>query len=48
MADPAARRLAERRNRIYGVFTYEAVFPAERADSYYPFLVEPSDDAPLP
>ncbi|WP_313046339.1 LacI family DNA-binding transcriptional regulator [Nonomuraea jabiensis] len=39
VADPAARRLVERRNRIYGVFTYEAVFPAESADFYYPFLV---------
>jgi DNA-binding LacI/PurR family transcriptional regulator len=39
VADPAARRLAERRNRIYGVFTYEAVFPAESADFYHPFLV---------
>ncbi|WP_162795329.1 LacI family DNA-binding transcriptional regulator, partial [Nonomuraea lactucae] len=39
VADPAARRLAERRNRILGVFTYEAVFPAESADFYHPFLV---------
>ncbi|MER7354163.1 LacI family DNA-binding transcriptional regulator [Nonomuraea dietziae] len=39
VADPAARRLVERRNRIYGVFTYEAVFPAESADFYHPFLV---------
>ncbi|MEV6157316.1 LacI family DNA-binding transcriptional regulator [Nonomuraea sp. NPDC052129] len=39
VADPAARGLAERRNRIYGVFTYEAVFPAEGADFYHPFLV---------
>ncbi|MEV0385688.1 LacI family DNA-binding transcriptional regulator [Nonomuraea sp. NPDC050643] len=39
VADPAARRLVERRNRIYGVFTYEAVFPAESADFYRPFLV---------
>ncbi|WP_218154052.1 LacI family DNA-binding transcriptional regulator [Nonomuraea pusilla] len=39
VADPAARRLAERRNRIYGVFTYEAVFPTETADFYHPFLV---------
>ncbi|MFG1707537.1 LacI family DNA-binding transcriptional regulator [Nonomuraea sp. M3C6] len=39
IADPAARRLAEGRNRILGVFTYEAVFPATSADFYYPFLV---------
>ncbi|GAA3209497.1 LacI family DNA-binding transcriptional regulator [Nonomuraea helvata] len=39
VADPAARRLAEGRNRILGVFTYEAVFPATSADFYYPFMV---------
>ncbi|MFJ7078494.1 LacI family DNA-binding transcriptional regulator [Streptomyces sp. NPDC098781] len=39
VADPAARRLAERRNRILGVFTYEAVFPSTSADFYHPFLV---------
>ncbi|MFG1972528.1 LacI family DNA-binding transcriptional regulator [Nonomuraea fuscirosea] len=39
IADPAARRLAEGRNRILGVFTYEAVFPAASADFYHPFLV---------
>ncbi|NUR86517.1 MAG: LacI family DNA-binding transcriptional regulator [Nonomuraea sp.] len=39
IADPAARRLAEGRNRILGVFTYEAVFPAAGADFYHPFLV---------
>ncbi|MGV9779018.1 LacI family DNA-binding transcriptional regulator [Streptosporangium sp. NPDC003464] len=39
VADPAARRLADRRNRILGVFTYEAVFPAEDADFYHPFLL---------
>jgi DNA-binding LacI/PurR family transcriptional regulator len=39
VADPAARRLADGRNRILGVFTYEAVFPAESADFYHPFLV---------
>ncbi|GAA5064054.1 DNA-binding LacI/PurR family transcriptional regulator [Thermocatellispora tengchongensis] len=39
VADPVARRLADRRNRILGVFTYEAVFPAASADFYHPFLV---------
>ncbi len=39
VADPVARRLAERRNRILGVFTYEAVFPTASADFYHPFLV---------
>lgn len=38
VADPVARTLHGRRNRILGVFTYEAVFPTERADFYYPFL----------
>ncbi|MFF5114332.1 LacI family DNA-binding transcriptional regulator [Streptosporangium sp. NPDC000509] len=39
VADPVARRLAERRNRILGVFTYEAVFPTASADFYHPFLL---------
>ncbi|MFJ2029097.1 LacI family DNA-binding transcriptional regulator [Streptosporangium sp. NPDC087985] len=39
VADPVARRLAERRNRILGVFTYEVVFPTSSADFYHPFLL---------
>ncbi|MET8336360.1 LacI family DNA-binding transcriptional regulator [Streptosporangium canum] len=39
VADPVARRLADGRNRILGVFTYEAVFPAESVDFYHPFMV---------
>ncbi|WP_426503491.1 LacI family DNA-binding transcriptional regulator [Dactylosporangium sp. McL0621] len=39
VADPVARRLAERRNRILGVFTYEPVFPSSARDFYHPFLV---------
>jgi DNA-binding LacI/PurR family transcriptional regulator len=39
VADPVARRLADRRNRIMGVFTYEPVFPTETGDFYHPFLV---------
>jgi DNA-binding LacI/PurR family transcriptional regulator len=39
VADPVARRLAARHNRILGVFTYEPVFPAATSDFYYPFLV---------
>jgi DNA-binding LacI/PurR family transcriptional regulator len=39
VADPVARRLAERHNRILGVFTYESVFPAGLGDFYHPFLV---------
>nr|MDT0658546.1 LacI family DNA-binding transcriptional regulator [Micromonospora sp. DSM 115978] len=39
VADPIARRLADRHNRILGVFTYESVFPAGTGDFYHPFLV---------
>jgi DNA-binding LacI/PurR family transcriptional regulator len=39
VADPIARRLAARDNRIIGVFTYEAVFPSGNSDFYHPFLV---------
>jgi LacI family transcriptional regulator len=39
VADPIARRLADRHNRILGVFTYEPVFPAGSADFYHPFLL---------
>jgi LacI family transcriptional regulator len=39
VADPVARRLASRHNRILGVFTYESVFPAGLGDFYHPFLV---------
>lgn len=39
VADPVARRLAARHNRILGVFTYEPVFPSANGDFYQPFLV---------
>ncbi|NUT36924.1 MAG: LacI family DNA-binding transcriptional regulator [Hamadaea sp.] len=39
VADPIARRLAARHNRILGVFTYEPVFPTANSDFYHPFLV---------
>ena len=39
VADPVARRLAARHNRIIGVFTYEPVFPSGNSDFYHPFLV---------
>jgi DNA-binding LacI/PurR family transcriptional regulator len=39
VADPVARRLAARHNRIIGVFTYEPVFPSAQSDFYQPFLV---------
>lgn len=39
VADPAARQLVKRRNRLLGVFTYEPVFPSTQADFYTPFLL---------
>jgi LacI family transcriptional regulator len=39
VADPVARRLVARHNRILGVFTYEPVFPSGSRDFYHPFLV---------
>jgi len=39
VADPIARRLGARHNRILGVFTYEPVFPSGTGDFYHPFLV---------
>jgi len=39
VADPIARRLVDRHNRILGVFTYEPVFPAGTGDFYHPFLL---------
>jgi LacI family transcriptional regulator len=38
VADPIARRLVARHNRILGVFTYEPVFPSGSRDFYHPFL----------
>ncbi|MFI2650054.1 LacI family DNA-binding transcriptional regulator [Micromonospora fulviviridis] len=38
-ADPVARRLAARFNRIIGVFTYEPAFPSGSRDFFHPFLV---------
>lgn len=39
VADPVARRLVARHNRILGVFTYEPVFPSGSRDFYHPFLL---------
>lgn len=38
VADPVARKMAQGRNRILGVFTYEPAFPSEQADFFAPFL----------
>ena len=45
VADPIARRLVARHNRILGVFTYESVFPTETSDFYQPFLAGIEDRA---
>ncbi|WP_026931060.1 LacI family DNA-binding transcriptional regulator [Glycomyces tenuis] len=45
VADPLARRLADRNNRIIGVFTYEPVFPSGTRDFYHPFLVGIEENA---
>jgi DNA-binding LacI/PurR family transcriptional regulator len=39
VANPAARSLAGQRNQILSIFTYEAIFPLEYHNFYYPFLV---------
>ncbi|WP_229401743.1 LacI family DNA-binding transcriptional regulator [Micromonospora okii] len=39
VADPVARRLAARFNRIIGVFTYEPAFPSGSRDFFHPFLL---------
>jgi DNA-binding LacI/PurR family transcriptional regulator len=38
-ANPVARSLAGGRNKLLGVYTFAPMFPAEREDFYYPFLV---------
>lgn len=39
VADPVAQSLAGTRNRLLGVFTFDAIFPVQFRDFYYPFLV---------
>lgn len=39
VVDPAARSLAGGRNRILGVYSFEAIFPIQHHNFYYPFLV---------
>lgn len=38
-ANPAARSLKGGRNRLLGLFTFEAVFPVDQRDFYFPFLL---------
>lgn len=37
--DPAAQSLARGENHLLGVFTYQAIFPIQNQDFYYPFLI---------
>jgi LacI family transcriptional regulator len=45
VANPVARSLAGGQNRLLGVFTYEAIFPIQNQDFYYPFLVGIEEEA---
>lgn len=45
VADPIARRLKQMGNRMIGVYTYEALFPADREDFFYPFLAGIEEEA---
>ncbi|MQA81159.1 MAG: LacI family DNA-binding transcriptional regulator [Streptosporangiales bacterium] len=43
--NPAARSLAGGRNRLLGVYTFEAIFPSRDRDFYNPFLVTIEQEA---
>lgn len=43
--NPAARSLAGGRNKLLGVYTFEAVFPSRHRDFYNPFLVTIEEEA---
>ncbi|MBX2997098.1 MAG: LacI family DNA-binding transcriptional regulator [Caldilineaceae bacterium] len=45
VANPVARSLAGGQNWLLGVFTYEAIFPIQNQDFYYPFLVGIEEEA---
>lgn len=45
VANPVARSLAGGENRLLGVFTYEAIFPIQNQDFYYPFLIGIEEEA---
>ncbi|GHO51029.1 LacI family DNA-binding transcriptional regulator [Ktedonospora formicarum] len=45
VANPVARKLAGSQNRLLGVFTYQAIFPLEYHDFYYPFLIGIEEEA---
>jgi DNA-binding LacI/PurR family transcriptional regulator len=43
--NPAARNLAQGRNHLIAVFTFEALFPIDSRNFYYPFLVGIEEEA---
>ena len=45
VANPVARSLAGGQNRLLGIFTYEAIFPIQNQDFYYPFLIGIEEEA---
>ena len=45
VADPIARRLKQIGNRMIGVYTYEALFPLDREDFFFPFLAGIEEEA---
>lgn len=47
VANPAARSLRGRRNRLLGVHTFESVFPISRRDFYHEFLLGIEEQAVL-
>ncbi len=44
-ANPVAQMLARGQNNLIGVFTYEAAFPSEQADVFFPYLLGIQDEA---
>lgn len=45
VANPLARSLAGGRNKIIAVFTFEAIFPIDHRNFYYPFLIGIEEEA---
>ncbi len=44
-ANPVAQMLARGQNDLIGVFTYEATFPSEQADVFFPYLLGIQEEA---
>lgn len=45
VANPVAQSLARGQNRIVAVFTFEAIFPIDSRNFYYPFLIGIEEEA---